>query len=51
MGEMILASFLKIWHVIPIIIAIILFKKFMNKKDKKRRINKNEEYEKNGLTL
>jgi len=51
MGEMILASFLKIWHVIPIVIAIILFKKFMNKKDKKRRINKNEEHEKNGLTL
>ncbi len=51
MGEMILASFLKIWHVIPIVIAIILFKKFMNKKDKKRRISQNEEHEKNGLTL
>jgi len=51
MGEMVLASFLKIWHVIPIVIAIILFKKFMNKKDKKRRVSQNEEHEKNGLTL
>jgi hypothetical protein len=51
MADMILASFLRIWHIIPIIIAIILFKKFVNNKDKKRRINKNEENDKKGLTL
>ena len=51
MLEMIIASFLKIWHLIPLIIFIILLKKFVNKKDKKSRINKNEENEKNGLTL
>ena len=51
MTEMILASLSKIWHLVPIVIAIILFKKFVNNKDKKRRINQNEENEKNGLTL
>ncbi len=51
MGEMILASLSKIWHIVPIVIAIILFKKFMNKKDKERRIKRNEEHEKQGLTL
>lgn len=51
MTEMILASLSKIWHLVPIVIAIILFKKFVNHKDKKRRINENEENEKNGLTL
>ncbi len=50
-SEMILASFSKIWHLIPIVIAIILFRKFLNYKDKKRKILKNEEDEKNGLTL
>ena len=51
MFEMIIASFLKIWHLIPLIIFIILLKKFVNKKDKKSRINKNEKNEKNGLKL
>jgi len=51
MTEMIIASLSKIWHLIPIVIAIILFKKFMNKKEKERRIKRNEEHEKNGLTL
>lgn len=48
---MILASFLKIWHLIPIVLAIVLFKKLLNHRDKKNRILKNEEKEKNGLTL
>lgn len=51
MQDMVIASLLKIWHLIPIIIFIILFKKFINHKEKKRRINKNEENEKNGLSL
>ena len=51
MLEMIIASFLKIWHLIPLIIFIILLKKFVNNKDKKSRINKNDENEKNGLTI
>ena len=50
-SDMILASLSKMVHLVPIVIAIVLFKKFMNKKDKKRRININEENEKNGLTL
>jgi len=51
MTEMILASLSKIWHLVPIVIAIILFKKFINNKDNKNRINKHEENEKEGLTL
>ncbi|MGM0520009.1 MAG: hypothetical protein ACQERD_10245 [Campylobacterota bacterium] len=51
MAEMILASFLKIWHLIPIIIGIILFRKFINYKDKKRIIKTNEENEKKGLNI
>lgn len=51
MGDMVLASLSKVWHLIPIVIAIILFKKFVNNKDKKRKINENEENEKKGLTL
>ena len=51
MTDMIIASLLKIWHLIPIIMAIVLFKKVMAWKEKKRRINNNEENEKNGLTL
>lgn len=50
-SEMIIASLSKIWHLVPIVIAIVLFKKFINNKDKKNRIKKNEENEKNGLTL
>ena len=51
MTEMILASLSKIWHLVPIVIAIILFKKFVNNKDNKRRIKINEENEKKGLSL
>jgi len=51
MTEMIIASLSKIWHLIPIVIAIILFKRFMDKNEKKRKIKINEEHEKNGLTL
>ena len=51
MGEMILASLSKIWHLVPIVIAIILFKRFMDKKEKNRRIKKSEEHEKQGFTL
>lgn len=50
-SEMIIASLSKIWHLVPIVIAIVLFKKFINKKDKKCKINKNEENERNGLNL
>jgi hypothetical protein len=51
MDEMVLASLAQIWHLIPIVIAIILFKKFIGKKDKNRKININPENEKNGLSL
>lgn len=51
MLDMIIASFLKIWHIIPIIIAIILFRKFLNSKDRKRRIQINEQKQKDGLSL
>ena len=50
-SDMIIGSLSKVWHLVPIVIAIVLIKKFVNKKDKKRRINENEENEKNGLTL
>lgn len=51
LGHMLMASFSNIWHLIPIVIGIILFKKFLNVKNKKNLIRKNEENEKNGLTL
>ncbi len=51
MGEMILASLSKIWHLVPIVMAIVLFKIFLNKKSNKDRIKKNEENEKQGLSL
>ena len=50
-GEMILSSLSKVWHLVPIVVAIVLFKKFMNNKDKKRRIKINEEKENEGLNL
>lgn len=50
-SDMIIGSLSKIWHLVPIVIFIILFKKFLNKKDKDRRILKNEENEKQGLGL
>lgn len=51
LSDMIIASLLKIWHILPIILFIILFKVFMKKKDNKRRRKQNEENIKNGLTL
>jgi Holliday junction resolvase-like predicted endonuclease len=51
LGDMIIGSLSKVWHLIPIVIFIILFKKFMTNKEKKRRININSEHEKNGLNL
>ena len=50
-SDMIIASLSKVWHLIPIVIFIILFKKFINNKDKKRRININEELVKKGQSL
>ena len=50
-SEMIIASLSKVWHLVPIVIAIILFKKFIDNKEKKRKIKKNEENEEKGLTL
>lgn len=51
MLDMVIASFLKIWHIIPIIIGIILFRKLLSSKDKKRRIKISEDHEKQGLSL
>jgi len=51
LGDMIIGSLSKVWHLIPIVIFIILFKKFMTNKDKKRRININKEHEKSGQSL
>lgn len=51
MLDMVIASFLKIWHIIPIIIGVILFKKYIDSKDRKRRVKLNEEFEKEGLSL
>ncbi|WP_122892792.1 hypothetical protein [Arcobacter peruensis] len=48
---MIMASLSNIWHIVPIIIAIVLFKKYMNMRNRKNIILKNEEYEKKGFTL
>lgn len=48
---MVISSLSKIWHIVPIVIFIILFKKYITKKDKKRRINLNEENDKKGLSL
>lgn len=50
-SEMIIASLSNIWHIIPIIIGIILLKKYVTNKDKKNKMMKNKENEKNGLTL
>jgi hypothetical protein len=49
--EMIIGSLSYIWHLIPIVIFIILLKKLLTYKDNKKRKIKNEENEKNGLTL
>jgi prolyl-tRNA synthetase len=50
-SEMIIASLSYIWHLIPIIIFILLLKKFLTYRDNKKRKIKNEENQKNGLTL
>lgn len=50
-SEMIIASLSNIWHIVPIIIGIILLKKYVTNKDIKNRMIKNQENEKNGLTL
>lgn len=49
--EMIIGSLSYIWHLIPITIFIILLKKFLTYKDNQKRKIKNEENQKNGLTL
>ena len=51
LSDMIIGSLSKVWHLIPIIIFIILFRKFMTNKDKKRRININKEHEEKGQNL
>jgi len=48
--EMIIGSLSYIWHLIPIIIFIIILKKFLTHRDNKKRKIKNEENQKNGLT-
>ncbi|MFA9239503.1 MAG: hypothetical protein ACEQSQ_06380 [Candidatus Paceibacteria bacterium] len=50
-SEMIIASLSYIWHLIPIIIFILLLKKFLTYRDNKKRKIRNEENQKNGLTL
>ena len=51
LSDIVINAIYQLWHLIPIVIVIVLFKKFIDNKDKKERINKNEENEKNGLTL
>ncbi|WP_419767099.1 hypothetical protein [Arcobacter sp.] len=50
-SEMIISSLSQVWHLIPIVIFIFVFKKFMGNKGKKYKININEEYEKKGQSL
>ena len=50
-SEIIIGSLSYIWHLIPIIIFIILLKRFISTRDNKKRKRQNEENEKNGLTL
>ena len=50
-SEMVIASLSKLWHLVPIVIAIILFKKFIDYKEKKRRRITSIENEEKGLTL
>lgn len=51
LSDIVLNAIYQLWHLLPIIIVIVLFKKYIDSKDKKTRKNKNEEHEKNGLTL
>ena len=48
---MIISSLSQVWHLIPIVIFIFVFKKFMDNKGRKYKININEEYEKKGQSL
>ena len=50
-SEMIISSLSQVWHLIPIVIFIFVFKKFMDNKGRKYKININEEYEKKGQSL
>ncbi|KAB7887083.1 hypothetical protein [Poseidonibacter ostreae] len=51
LSDIVINALYQLWHLLPIVIAIVLFKKYIDNKDKKNRKNKNEENEKNGLTL
>ena len=51
LSDILINAVSQLWHLFPIIIVIVLFKKYVDNKDKKIRKNKNEENEKNGLTL
>ncbi len=50
-SEILVGPLSYIWHLIPIIIFIILLKKFLTIKDSKNRKKKSDENEKIGLTL
>ncbi|ADG93878.1 hypothetical protein Arnit_2226 [Arcobacter nitrofigilis DSM 7299] len=50
-SDMIIGSLSKVWHLVPLVVFIILVKKFMHNKDNKRRININKEHEKKGQSL
>jgi hypothetical protein len=51
LSDIIINAVYQLWHLFPIIIVIILFKMFINRRDKVKRKKLNEENEKNGLTL
>jgi hypothetical protein len=51
LSDIVINALYQLWHLLPIVIAIILFKKYIDNKDKKNRKSKNDENEKNGLTL
>ncbi len=51
LSDIVINGLSQLWHLLPIIIIIVLFKKYIDNKDKKVRKMKNEENEKNGLTL
>jgi len=51
LSDILINGLSQLWHLLPIIIIIVLFKKYIDNKDKKIRKMKNEENEKNGLTL
>jgi len=51
LSDIIINAVYQLWHLFPIIIVIVLFKMFINRRDKVKRKKLNEENEKNGLTL